>query len=141
MHTERPRREVHLRQPRPALFGEYKDCGDKLPAYEESPSTSSTPKRAASFPAAKKKQNPAWDKKAGRIGEHAGRSYFLLYEPNEREDRGLDRKFWTDVASNDIAASLSSTANGSPSTRTSCGNSIANTENESDICWCRFDLK
>ena len=33
------------------------------------------------------------DKKSGRIGEHGGTSYYLLYTPNGKEDRCLDRAF------------------------------------------------
>jgi adenine-specific DNA-methyltransferase len=83
------------------LFGEYKDFGDKLPAYEDIAKYVFYTETSHEFPGTTKKQNPAWDKKAGRIGEHTGRSYYLLYEPNDREDRGLDRKFLNDVASKD----------------------------------------
>jgi adenine-specific DNA-methyltransferase len=83
------------------LFGEYKDFGDKLPDYEDLAKYVFYTETSREFPGATKKQNPAWDKKAGRIGEHTGRSYYLLYEPNEREDRGLDRAFLKDVAAND----------------------------------------
>jgi adenine-specific DNA-methyltransferase len=83
------------------LFGEYKDFGDELPAYEDIAKYVFYTETSREFPGTTNKQNPAWDKKAGRIGEHAGRSYYLLYEPNEREDRGLDRAFLKNVASQD----------------------------------------
>jgi adenine-specific DNA-methyltransferase len=88
------------------LFGEYKDFGDDLPAYEDIAKYVFYTETSREFPGASKKQNPAWDKKAGRIGEHAGRSYYLLYEPNEREDRGLDRKFLKEFASQDPSREL-----------------------------------
>jgi DNA modification methylase len=83
------------------LFGEYKDFGDELPAYEDIAKYVFYTETSREFPGTTKKQNPAWDKKAGRIGEHAGRSYYLLYEPNEREDRGLDRAFLKNIAGQD----------------------------------------
>lgn len=83
------------------LFGEYKDFGDSLPPYEDIAKYVFYTETSREFPGTTKRQNPAWDKKAGRIGEHGGRSYYLLYEPNEREDRGLDRKFLKEVASQD----------------------------------------
>jgi adenine-specific DNA-methyltransferase len=83
------------------LFGEYKDFGKNLPAYEDIAKYIFYTETSHEFPGTTKKQNPVWDKAAGRIGEHAGRSYYLLYEPNERQDRGLDRKFLNDIASKD----------------------------------------
>jgi hypothetical protein len=83
------------------LFGEYKDFGKELPSYEDIAKYVFYTETSREFPGPTKKENPAWDKKAGRIGEHGGRSYYLLYEPNEREDRGLDRAFLADVASKD----------------------------------------
>ena len=59
------------------LFGEYKDFGDKLPPYEDIAKYVFYTETSHEFPGTTKKQNPAWDKKAGRIGEHAGRSYYL----------------------------------------------------------------
>jgi DNA modification methylase len=83
------------------LFGEYKDFGENLPSYEDIAKYVFYTETSREFPGDNKKQNPAWDKKTGRIGEHAGRSYYLLYDPNERLDRGLDRGFVNDVASKD----------------------------------------
>jgi adenine-specific DNA-methyltransferase len=83
------------------LFGEYKDFGDTLPAYEDIAKYVFYTETSREFPGDNKRQNPAWDKKAGRIGEHAGRSYYLLYDPNERLDRGLDRAFLKEVACRD----------------------------------------
>ena len=83
------------------LFGEYKDFGDELPPYEDIAKYIFYTETSREFPGATTKQNPVWNKKSGRIGEHAGRSYYLLYSPNEREDFGLDRKFLKEVASAD----------------------------------------
>ncbi|MEX0819559.1 MAG: site-specific DNA-methyltransferase [Pirellulaceae bacterium] len=84
-----------------SLFGEYKDFGDVLPAFEDIAKYVFYTETNHEFPGTTKKHNSAWDKKSGRIGEHAGRSYYLLYVPNEREDRGLDRKFLKHIASQD----------------------------------------
>jgi len=83
------------------LFGEYKDFGETLPAYEDIAKYVFYTETSREFPGATKRRNPAWDAKTGRIGEHGGRSYYLLYEPNERVDRGLDRAFLKDVAAKD----------------------------------------
>ena len=88
------------------LFGEYRDFGEKLPAFEEIAKYIFYTETSREFPGTTKKQNPVWDKKAGRIGEHAGRSYYLLYLPNEREDRGLDREFLETIASQDSNCEL-----------------------------------
>ncbi|HRX85862.1 MAG TPA: site-specific DNA-methyltransferase [Phycisphaerae bacterium] len=83
------------------LLGEYKDFGEALPAFEDVAKYIFYTETSREFPGTSKKQNPAWDPKAGRIGEHAGRSYYLLYEPNEKLDRGLDRAFLNKVAAKD----------------------------------------
>jgi hypothetical protein len=91
---------VYTRLGKP-LFGEYKDFGDELPPYEDIAKYIFYTETSREFPGTAKKQNLAWDKKTGRIGEHAGRSFYLLYSPNEREDFGLDRKFLKDIAGAD----------------------------------------
>lgn len=83
------------------LLGEYKDFGDELPSYEDLARYVFYTETSREFPGANKRRNPAWDKRVGRIGEHAGRSYYLLYEPTEERGRGLNRAFLSDVASRD----------------------------------------
>jgi adenine-specific DNA-methyltransferase len=83
------------------LFGEYKEFGAELPPHEDIAKYIFYTETSREFPGTTTKQNPAWDKKAGRIGEHAGRSYYLLYDPNERLDRGLDRAFLKNIAAQD----------------------------------------
>jgi len=80
------------------LFGQYKTFGDSLPAFEDLASYVFYTETSREFPGNTKRKNPAWDKRSGRIGEHVGRSYYLLYTPNDREDRGLDRPFLDKVA-------------------------------------------
>jgi len=88
------------------LFGEYKDFGETLPAYEDIAKYVFYTETSREFPDTTKHENAAWDKSSGRIGECAGRSYYLLYEPNEREDRGLDRSFLKNVAAQDTNREL-----------------------------------
>ena len=84
-----------------ALFGEYKDFGEELPPYEDIAKYIFYTETSREFPCATTKANSAWNKRIGRIGEYTGRSYYLLYSPNEREDFGLDRRFLNEVASAD----------------------------------------
>lgn len=83
------------------LFNEYRDFGDKLPAYDDIARYVYYTETSREFPGTTKKKNKAWDKKAGRIGEWGGRSYYLLYQPNRRHDMALDRKFLDGVAAKD----------------------------------------
>ena len=68
----------------PPLFGEYRDFGKKLPSFEDLAKYIFYTETSFDFVA--KKVNL----KTGKIGEHAGTSYFLLYTPNGTEDRALD---------------------------------------------------
>jgi len=83
------------------LFGAYKDFGDTLPSYEDIAAYVYYTETSREFPGSTTKKNPAWDKRAGRIGEFAGRSYYLLYEPNHKRDKGLDREFLAKTAAAD----------------------------------------
>ncbi|MBN2475313.1 MAG: hypothetical protein JXB62_11930 [Pirellulales bacterium] len=77
------------------LLGEYRDLGDKLPSYNDiakyvfytETSTAST--------------NGSTDKTTGKIGEHAGTSYYLLYRPNRKTDWAVDMEFLNTVAASD----------------------------------------
>ena len=66
------------------LFGEYRDMKEKLPAYEELAKYIFYTETSREFD--RKEMN----QKTGKIGEHAGTSYYLLYTPNGKEDRALD---------------------------------------------------
>ena len=68
----------------PPLFGEYRDLGEKLPAYDELAKYIFYTETSRDFD--RKRMN----EKTGKIGEHAGTSYYLLYTPNTKEDRALD---------------------------------------------------
>ena len=69
------------------LFGEFRDLGDRLPAYEELA-------RYIFFTETSRQWSPAGvTPETGRIGEHAGVSFYLLYKPNQEEDWGMDLSF------------------------------------------------
>ena len=66
------------------LFGEYRDLGKKLPAYEELAKYIFYTETSRDF------DRKALNEKTGKIGEHGGTSYYLLYTPDGKEDRALD---------------------------------------------------
>ena len=85
-----------------------------------------------------RRKNKAFDKKTGKIGEHGRSSYYLLYEPNNRLDAGLDAKFLAEVAVHDpnpvvvvyaerVWVHRDQLRRGSESTASGCGR-----------CWCRL---
>jgi len=67
-----------------ALFGEYRDLGKKLPAYDELAKYIFYTETSRDFD--KKAQDP----KTGKIGEFRKTSYYLLYTANKKEDQALD---------------------------------------------------
>lgn len=69
------------------LMGEYRDMGDKLPAYEEVARYIYFTETSQNFDAKK------MDAATGKIGEWKGTSYYLLYSPNRDEERAMDMKF------------------------------------------------
>jgi adenine-specific DNA-methyltransferase len=76
----------------PRLFGEYRDLGDKLPAFEELAKYIFYTETSGEFDAA------AVNKKTGRIGEHKGTAYYLLYTSDSDKDKALDTAWLKDVA-------------------------------------------
>lgn len=69
------------------LFGEYRDLGENLPVYEELAKYIFYTETSREFD--RKEVNS----KTGKIGEHNGTSYYLLYTPNGKEDQTLDLKW------------------------------------------------
>ena len=67
-----------------ALFGEYRDLGKKLPAYDELAKYIFYTETSRDF------NRKALSEKTGKIGEHSGTSYYLLYTSDGKEDRALD---------------------------------------------------
>lgn len=77
------------------LLGEYRDLGERLPSYDDIAKyvfyteTSSQWNKAGA------------DTETGKIGEHAGTSYYLLYRPNRKVDWPIDMDFLKTTAKND----------------------------------------
>ncbi|MFQ5899106.1 MAG: site-specific DNA-methyltransferase [Candidatus Methylomirabilia bacterium] len=71
----------------PPLFGEYRDLGEKLPAFEELAKYIFYTETSREF------DRKAMNEKTGKIGEHNGTSYYLLYTPDGREGRTLDMRW------------------------------------------------
>lgn len=77
------------------LFGEYRSLGEALPAYEEIA-------KYVFYTETSRQWSPdGMNRKTGFIGAHAGRSYYLLYRPNAKEDWALDTEFLREVAAKD----------------------------------------
>jgi len=83
------------------LFGDYRELGENLPAYDHIAAYVFYTETSTQWPGGDRRKNKAFDKKTGKIGEHGGRSYYLLYQPNEKLDAGLDAEFLSEVAAND----------------------------------------
>jgi len=66
------------------LFGEYRDWGNQSPPYEELATYIFYTETSQTF------DRTAMNEKTGKIGEHRGTSYYLLYTPDGQEDRRLD---------------------------------------------------
>ncbi len=66
------------------LFGEYRDLGKKLPAYEELAKYIFYTETSRDF------DRKVLNAKTGKIGDHSGTSYYLLYTPDGKEDRAFD---------------------------------------------------
>ncbi len=69
------------------LFGEYRDWGKQLPAYEELAKYVFYTETSWDF------DRKIMNEKSGKIGEHHGTSYYLLYTPEGQEDRRLDMEW------------------------------------------------
>jgi adenine-specific DNA-methyltransferase len=75
----------------PKLFGEYREFDDRLPAFEELAKYIFYTETSQDF------EPKAIDARTGRIGEHRGTAYYLLYTPNGKEDRALDLAWLKEV--------------------------------------------
>ncbi|MCZ7625137.1 MAG: site-specific DNA-methyltransferase [Candidatus Methylomirabilis sp.] len=69
------------------LFGEYRDWGKQLPAYEELAKYIFYTETSRDF------ERKMMNEKSGKIGEHHGTSYYLLYTPDGQADRRLDMEW------------------------------------------------
>lgn len=76
----------------PRLFGEYRDLGESLPAYNELAKYIFYTETSREFDAA------AVNKKTGRIGEYKGTAFYLLYASDAKKDVALDTIWLKEVA-------------------------------------------
>ena len=67
-----------------SLFGEYREWSEKLPRYEELAKYIFYTETSRDF------DRKVMNEKSGKIGEHLGTGYYLLYTSNDQEDRRLD---------------------------------------------------
>lgn len=68
----------------PPLFGEYRNWNENFPAYEELAKYIFYTETSHEFDA------KALDRKTGKIGEHKGASYYLLYSPDDTNGHEMD---------------------------------------------------
>ncbi|MFZ1057598.1 MAG: site-specific DNA-methyltransferase [Candidatus Rokuibacteriota bacterium] len=66
------------------LFGEYRDLGKQFPDFAELAKYIFYTETSREF------DRKAMNENTGKIGEHNGTSYYLLYTPSGKEDRALD---------------------------------------------------
>ncbi|MBS1787399.1 MAG: site-specific DNA-methyltransferase [Acidobacteria bacterium] len=83
---------VRLGEP---LFNEYRDLGDRLPTYEEVAKYVFYTETSRDF------DPQAINRETGKIGEHNGASYYLLYTPNETDDQACDLTWLKQVGAAD----------------------------------------
>jgi adenine-specific DNA-methyltransferase len=69
------------------LFGEYRDWGKQLPGYEDLAKYIFYTETSRDF------DRKMMNDKTGKIGEHHGTSYYLLYTPDGQQDRRLDMEW------------------------------------------------
>jgi adenine-specific DNA-methyltransferase len=69
------------------LFGGYRDWGKQVPAYEELAKYVFYTETSRDF------DRKVMNEKSGKIGEHHGTSYYLLYTPDDQADRRLDMEW------------------------------------------------
>ena len=71
---------VRLGEP---LFNEYRDLGERLPSYEEIAKYVYYTETSHDFDPSR------INRETGKIGQHGGVSYYLLYTPNNEEDQAF----------------------------------------------------
>jgi len=82
------------------LFGEYRDLGDDYPAYDELAKYIFYTETSRDFDAA------AVNRKTGRIGEHQGTAYYLLYTPDPTKEIALDAVWLKEVGAKEKCRKL-----------------------------------
>jgi DNA modification methylase len=84
----------------PRLFGEYRDLGEKPPAYEELAKYIFYTETSREFDAR------VMEPKTGRIGENNRTAYYLLYTPSKKDAQPLDLVWLKDVAGKESCPKL-----------------------------------
>ena len=84
----------------PRLFDEYRDLGGNLPAFEELAKYIFYTETSHEFDAG------AIVEKTGRIGEHRGTAYYLLYTPDPTSDLALDTDWLKEVGAKEKCRKL-----------------------------------
>ena len=82
------------------LLGEYRDLGERLPPYDE------IAKYVFYTETSRQWDKAGADKQSGKIGEHGGTSYYLLYRPNRKVDWPIDMDFLKTTAKADPKRNL-----------------------------------
>ena len=82
------------------LLGEYRDLGERPPSYDD------IAKYVFYTETSRQWDKASADKETGKIGEHAGTSYYLLYRPNRKVDWPIDMDFLKTTAKNDSNRNL-----------------------------------
>ena len=77
------------------LFNEYRSFSDRLPTYEEVAKYVFYTETSRDF------DPQAVIRETGKIGEHNGASYYLLYTPNETDDQACDLTWLKQVGAAD----------------------------------------
>ena len=82
------------------LLGEYRDLGEKLPAYDD------IAKYVFYTETSRQWDRAQMVKETGRIGTYGDAAYYLLYRPTNKSDWALDNDFLEKVAAKEPKRSL-----------------------------------
>jgi adenine-specific DNA-methyltransferase len=86
---------AYLRLSASPILGEYRDISKAPPSYEEIAKYVFYTETSSLW------EKASLDKRTGKIGQHKGSSYYLLYTANKHQDQPLDSEFLTRVAAQD----------------------------------------
>ncbi len=79
----------------PPLFNEYRDLGERLPSYEEIAKYVFYTETSREF------DQSRINRETGKIGEHNGASYYLLYKASDEDDQACDMDWLRKVGAAD----------------------------------------
>ncbi len=74
------------------LFNQYRDLGERLPSYEEIAKYVFYTETSRDF------DPKAMNQKTGKIGEYKDTSYYLLYTPNNEDDKSLNTEWLKSIS-------------------------------------------